>query len=162
MLNRDQPAPFVIVGDAPGGALAVPASSARAVAHAARHLTEYCPHTSATWQVSPHAGTSPVVVFGCIRSPAGEQLLDQVAHAFLLALGEALPLVWVALCGHQIGHTEFEALDPGIGQPSQGCHLRQAAPHHQHSSLPLRSPGEHMHPQLRRPPLAGSHGGGSA
>lgn len=55
MLNSEQPTPFVIVGDTPGGALAVPVSSARATAVAARHLTEYCPHTRTTWQVSPHA-----------------------------------------------------------------------------------------------------------
>ncbi len=127
MRNREQPAPFVVVGDTPGGALAIPTTSARAAAQTARHLTEYCLHTRATWQVSPHARPGPVVVFGCARSPAGEQLLDQDAHAFLLSPGEALPPMWIALCGHQIGHTESEALDQGMGPTLPG--LPPAAGH---------------------------------
>ncbi len=96
-----------------------------------------------------------MVVFGCARPPAGEYPGGQGTHAFLLTPGEVLPLVWVALCGHQIGHAEFEALEQGMGQPCQGCHQRWAASHQQHSGLPVRSPGEHLHPQLRRPPLTG-------
>ncbi len=60
MLNHEQPAPFVIVGDTPGGALTVPTTSARVAARAARQLTEHCPHTQATWQANPHAGPGPV------------------------------------------------------------------------------------------------------
>ncbi|MGH3899178.1 MAG: hypothetical protein ACRDTA_13245 [Pseudonocardiaceae bacterium] len=115
MLNRDAPAAFVIVGHTPGGELAVPAASARVAAQAARHLTEYCPHTQATWQVNPHAGPGSAVVFGCARSPAGERLLDQDAHAFLLTPGESPPPMWIALCGHHIADLIFEALDRGMG-----------------------------------------------
>ncbi len=162
MLNREEPAPFVIVGHTPGGELAVPAASARAAAQAARHLTEHCPRTQATWQANPQAGPGPVMVFGCALPPAGEHLLDQDVHAFPLAPGEPLPPVWVALCGHQIGGAEFEALDQGVGQPCPGCHQRWATAHQQHTCLPVRSPGEHMHPQLRRPFLASrSHEGDS-
>ncbi len=32
-----------------------------------------------------------MVGFGCARPPAGELLLDQEVHVFLLAVGEALP-----------------------------------------------------------------------
>jgi hypothetical protein len=70
MLSREAPTLFVVVEDTPSGELAVPAASARVAAQAARHLTEYCPHTQATWQVNPHAGPGPVVVFGCARPPA--------------------------------------------------------------------------------------------
>lgn len=101
--NREEPARFVIVGGTPGSEFAVPADSARVAAQAARHLTEYCPHTQATWQVNPHAEPGQVMVFGCARPPASTHLLDQDAHAFLLAPGEALPPVWVALCCHWIG-----------------------------------------------------------
>lgn len=162
MLTREESALFVIVGHTPGGELAVPAASARAAAQVARHLTEYCPDTRATWQANPHAQSGPVVVFGSARSVAGEHLLDQDAHVFLLAPGEALPPVWVALCGHRIGHAEFDALDQGMGRPCRDCQQRWAAAHRQRAGLPVRSLGEHLHPQLRRPPLAGRpHGGGS-
>lgn len=155
MLNCEEPTLFVIVGDTPSGTLAVPTTSARAAAQAARHLTEHCPHTHATWQVSSHIGPCPVMVFGCVRPPIGKDLLDQDAHAFPLSPGEALPSVWVALCGHQIRHAEFEALDQDmVGRPCRDCHQWWATPHHQHTGLPVRSPGEHLHPQLRRP-----HGG---
>ncbi len=92
MLNCEAPSPFVIVGDTPGCALAVPATSARAAAQAACHLSEHCPHTRATWQVNPHAEPGPVVVFGCARPSTGEYLLDRDAHAFPLVPGQALPL----------------------------------------------------------------------
>ncbi|MGH3934560.1 MAG: hypothetical protein ACRDS1_06215 [Pseudonocardiaceae bacterium] len=151
MLTRAEPALFIIVGHTPGGALAVPATSARAAAQAARHLTTYCPHTQATWQVNPHAGPGQAVVFGRAHPPAGEHLLDHDAHAFLLVPGEPLPPIWVALCGHQIVDVEFEALDPGMGRPCPGCHQRWAAAHDQHTALPVRSPGAHMQPQLRGP-----------
>jgi hypothetical protein len=87
MLTCEALALFVSVGDIPGGELVVPVASARAAAQAARHLTEYCPHTQATWRVNPHSRTSQVVVLGCARPQAGEDLLDQDAHAFLLAAG---------------------------------------------------------------------------
>lgn len=162
MLNYEEPARFVIVGNALDGELAVPAASARAAAQAARHLTEYCPQTRATWQVNPDGGPGRVVVFGCARSPGGEHLLDQDEHAFLLAPGEALPPVWMALCGHRIGNTEFEAVDQGTGRPCRSCHQRWTTVHDQYTGLPVRSPGKHLHPQLRRPLLAGcSHGSGS-
>lgn len=46
-------------------------------------------------------------------------------------------------------------LDPGL---SRGCQQRQTAPHPAHNTgLPIRSPGEHLHPQLRRPHLAGRY-----
>ncbi|MDQ3760453.1 MAG: hypothetical protein M3460_01730 [Actinomycetota bacterium] len=75
--------------------------------------------------------------------------------SFPLTPGDPLPPVWVALCGHRIGCAEFEALDPGTGKPCRDCHQRWAAPHQQHTSLPVRSPGQHMHPGLRRAPSAG-------
>ncbi|HKR48214.1 MAG TPA: hypothetical protein VJT72_01320 [Pseudonocardiaceae bacterium] len=161
----ENPAPFVIIGHSPGGELTVSVTSARAAAQVVRYLTECCPHTRAAWQVSPHAGPGRVVVFGCARPPIGEHLLNQDAHAFLLPAGEALPPVWVALCGDRIGPAEFEVLDRGMGEPCPDCHQRWTAAHHQHTALPLRSPGEHMHPQLRRPPVEKSSplpGGGSA
>jgi hypothetical protein len=103
-----------------------------------------------------------VVVFGGARPLAGDYLLDEDVHAFLLAPGEALPPVWVALCGHRIGHTEFGALDQDMGRPCRACHQRWAPVHRQCANLPVRSPGEYLHPQLRHPPLAGrSHGSGS-
>ncbi len=154
MLNHEQPAPFVIIGDTPGGALTIPTTSARVAAQAARQLTEHCPHTQATWHANPHAGPGPVAVFGCARPPTGEHPPNQDTHAFLLTPGEALPPVWVALCGHQIGGADFEALDPGLGRPCPGCHQRWATAHHQHTGLPVRAPGTHLHPQLRRPPPA--------
>ena len=44
-------------------------------------------------------------------------------------------------------------LDPGL---SRGCQQRQTASHPAHNTgLPIRSPGEHRRPQLRRPHLAG-------
>jgi hypothetical protein len=153
MPNREAPALFVIIGDTPGGALTVPTTSARAAAQVARHLTQHCPHTRATWHVSPYAGPGPVMVLGCARPPTGEHLLNQDAHAFPLFPGQALPLMWVALCGYQIEHAEFDALDPDTARPCQDCHQRWTTPHHQHASLPLRLPGQHMHPQLRRPTL---------
>ncbi|MGH4007522.1 MAG: hypothetical protein ACRDTH_05035 [Pseudonocardiaceae bacterium] len=152
MPNREAPTPFVIVGATPGGALAIPVSSARAAAQAARHLTHYCPHTRATWQVNPQAGPGPVAVFGRARPRTDEHLPDQDTHAFLLVPGDPLPSVWVTMCGHLIGNLEFEVLDQGMGQPCRDCHQRWTTPHHRHPSLPVRSPGEHLHPQLRRPP----------
>lgn len=153
MLNCEEPALFVIIGDTPSGTLAVPTTSARAAAQAARHFTEHCPHTRAIWRVSPHIGPCPVMVFGCVRPPIGKNLFDQEAHAFPLSPGKAPPSVWVALCGHQIGHPEFEALDPGMGRPCPGCHQRWTGVHQQRTGLPVRSPSEHLHPQLRRPPV---------
>lgn len=103
------------------------------------------------------------MVFGCARPPSGEQLLDHDAHTFLLTPGQALPVVWIALCGHLIGHTEFEALDQGVGPTLRGLPPTAGRPPPPAHLLALRSPGEHMHPQLRRLPLAGpSHGGGCA
>lgn len=155
MPNREESALFVIVVDTPGGILAVPAGSARVAAQVARPLSECCPHIGAIWGVNPQAPAGPVVVFGCARSPAGELLPDSDAHAFLLAAGDPLPPVWVAVCGHHIKDVEFEVLDPGMARPCRDCQQRRAAPHPQHTGLPVRSPGAHLHPQLRRPPLAG-------
>ncbi len=148
---------FVIVGDAPGGDFAVPVGSARVAAQAARHLTEYCPDIRASWQIIPQAGPELVVVFGCARSPAGEHLLDQEVHVFLLAAGQALPRVWVAWCGHEIGDPQLDVLDAGMGHPCPGCHQRWAAAHHQDTGLPgppVCSPGQHRHPQLHCAPVA--------
>lgn len=163
MRNRQKPALFVIVGSTPGGDFAVPAASARVAAQVVRHLTEYCPHTQASWQVNPHAPPGQVVVFGWARASTDEHLLDQDAHAFPLAAGDPLPPVWIALCGHQVAGAEFDALDPGMGRPCRECHQRWAAPHRQGTGLARRAPGQHMHPQLRRPSL--NHrlpGGGSS
>ncbi|MGQ0718654.1 MAG: hypothetical protein ACT4NP_15355 [Pseudonocardiales bacterium] len=122
-------------------------------AQAARHLNECSPHVGAIWRVNPHAPAGSVEVFGCAWSPAGEPLPDPDAHAFLLAAGDPLPPVWIAVCGHHIEDVEFEILDPGMGRPCRNCQQRRTAHHPQHTSLPVRSPGTHMHPQLRRPPL---------
>lgn len=56
-------------------------------------------------------------------------------HAFLLTPGCSLPLVWVALCGHPVEGAAFEALDPGMGLPCQGCRQRWEARHYQHTDL---------------------------
>jgi hypothetical protein len=144
-------APFVIVGDMPGGDFAVPVGSARAAERATRYLTEYCPHTRASWQLSPHAGPGPVVVvFGCARPPTGKHLLDQHAHVFLLAGGDSLPPVWVAWRGHEIRNTQLDVLDAGMDSPCPGCHQHWATAHHQDTGLPVRSPGQRS--QLRRRP----------
>ncbi len=162
MIHREQLAPFVIVGHTPGGALTIPTTSARTAAQAARHLTEHCPHTQATWQANLDAGPGPVTVLGRARPPTRQYPPHQDTHAFLLVPGEALPPIWVALCGHRIRHPEFEALDQGMGSPCPGCHQRWAGAHQQHTGLPLRSPGTHLHPHLRRPPLTSrSHQGDS-
>jgi hypothetical protein len=153
MLDGQKPALFVIVGHTPEGDFTVPIVSARAAAQVVRHLTEYCPQTRATWQVHPHAVPSPVVVFGCARPSVGEYLPDQDAHAFLLAAGDPLPSVWVALCGRQVAGARFEALDRGMGRPCQDCHQRRTTAQHQHAGLPVRVPGQHLHPQLRCPLL---------
>ncbi|MGH3884545.1 MAG: hypothetical protein ACRDRC_14255 [Pseudonocardiaceae bacterium] len=159
MLNRELLAPFVIVADAPGGGLAVPVVSARVAAQAARHLSECCPDIRATWRVSPQAGPGPVMVLGCARPPIGEPLPDLDAHTFLLAAGDSLQPVWTAICGHQIPGPQFDALDPGMGRPCRGCQQqRRSVPHPEHASLPVRSPGQHLHPQLRHPPVAGRYG----
>lgn len=147
-------APFVIAGNTPDGDLAVPVGSARAAAQAARHLTGHCPHTQASWQINPQARPSPVVVVGCARPPAGEHLLDQHARVFLLAAGDPLAPVWIAWCGHEIGDTQLEVLDVGMGHPCPGCHQHWATAHHQDTGLPVRSPGQHLHPPLRRRPTA--------
>jgi hypothetical protein len=55
MLSCEEPALFVILEHTPGGELAVPAVSAHVAAQVARHLTEYCSHIRASWQVNPHA-----------------------------------------------------------------------------------------------------------
>ncbi|MGH3936832.1 MAG: hypothetical protein ACRDS1_17925 [Pseudonocardiaceae bacterium] len=145
----------MIVVDTPGGDLAVPAGSARMAAQAARHLNECSPHVAAIWGVNPHAPAGPVEVLGCARPPAGEPLPDPDAHAFLLAAGDPLPPVWIAVCGHHIKDVEFEILDPGMGRPCQDCQQRRTAHHLQRTGLPVRSPGAHMHRQLLRPPLTG-------
>ncbi|MGH3962979.1 MAG: hypothetical protein ACRDRY_06950 [Pseudonocardiaceae bacterium] len=151
MFKGQEPALFVIVGHTPGGDFAVPAASARVAAQVVRHLTEYCPHTRASWQVNPHARSGPVVVLGGARASNDEQRLDQDAHAFPLDAGDPLPSVWIALCGHRVAGMEFDALDPGTGRSCRDCHQRQTNPHHQRDVLPVRSPGQHMHPQLRHP-----------
>ena len=140
MLHREQPAPFVIVGNTPSGALTVPTTSARVAAQAARQLTEHCPHTQATWHANPHAGPGPVAVLGRARLPTGEHLPHQETHAFLLAPGEAPPPIWVALCGHQIRHPEFEALDQGMGQPCPGCHHGGPTPTSSTAAFPYAHP----------------------
>lgn len=145
---------FVIVGQTPDGDLAIPAGSARVAAQVARHLTEHCPHTQASWQVSPHAGAEPVVVWGRARSPAGGYLFDPQAHAFLLAAGDVPPPVWVAVCGHEIADAEFDVLDAGTGRPCPDCARRWTSACRHDTDLPVRSPGQHLHPLLRRAPLA--------
>jgi len=47
---------------------------------------------------------------------------------------------------------DFGALNPGLRQRRQ---QRQTAPHYAHASLPIHSPGAHLHPQLCHSPLAG-------
>ena len=96
---------------------------------AARYLLEHYPHIRPTWRVDPDAALGPVVVFGCHRPLTGEHLLDQQAHAFILAAGTPLPPVWAALCGHQVEATVFEALDDGMGRPCQACRQRWTAGH---------------------------------
>ncbi|MGH3839130.1 MAG: hypothetical protein ACRDSF_26045, partial [Pseudonocardiaceae bacterium] len=161
MLNREQLAPFVIVADAPGGGLVVPVVSARVAAQAARHLSQYCPDIRATWRVNPQAGPGPVMVWGCARPPTGEPWPDPDTHTFLLTADDSLPTVWTAICGQPIPGAQFEALDPSMGRPCQSCQQRLwTALHPEHTSLPARSPGQHMHPQLRRPPSAGRSGAG--
>jgi hypothetical protein len=163
MPHREESALFVMVVDTPGGDLAVPAGSGRVAAQAARHLSECCPHNGATWRVNPHPPTGPVVVFGRARPPAGEPLPDSNAHAFPLAAGNPLPPVWIAVCGHRIKDVESEVLDPGMARRCRDCQQRQADPHPPHTGLAVRLPGAHMHPQLRRPPLAGpSREGGNS
>jgi hypothetical protein len=58
------------------------------------------------------------------RAPTDEHLFDQETHAFLLAVGDQLQ-----------------------------CHVRWAALHRQGTGLLIRVPGQHIHPQLRRPLL---------
>jgi hypothetical protein len=94
-----EPALFVIVSTHAGREIAVPAASARAAQQAARYLLEHYSHIRPTWQANPDATLGPVVVFGCRRPLAGEHLLDQQAHAFILAAGTPLPPVWAAMCG---------------------------------------------------------------
>lgn len=161
MLNRELAAPFVIVVDTPGGGLVVPVVSARVAAQAARHLSEYCPDIQAVWQISVRAQPDPVVVWGCAHAPIGRPRSELDAHTFLLAAGDSLPPVWSAICGYQIPSAQFEALDPGMGQPCRGCQQqRWSALHPEPTSLPARSPGAHMHPALRRPPVAACCGAG--
>lgn len=161
MLNRELFTPFVVVADTPGGGFAVPVVSARVAAQAARHLSECCPAIRASWRVSPQKGPDPVMVLGCDRPPTGGRRPEIDAHAFLLAADDSLPPVWTAICGHQIPGAQFDALDPGVGRPCQSCHQqRWTGLHPKRTSLPVRSPGAHMHPQLRRPPLVGCCGAG--
>ncbi|MGH4009894.1 MAG: hypothetical protein ACRDTH_17375 [Pseudonocardiaceae bacterium] len=47
--------------------------------------------------------------------------------------------------------TDADALDLDL---SHGRQQRRTAPYSAHASLPIRSPGAHLHPQLRRPSLA--------
>jgi len=139
--REHEPALFVIVSTRPGREITVPAASARAAQQAARYLLEHYSHTMPTWQVNPDVVLGSVVVFGCRRPLAGEHLLDQQAHAFMLAAGASLPAVWAALCGHHIGATAFEALDHGMGRPCQACRQRWAAGHEpaDPAELPARS-----------------------
>jgi hypothetical protein len=149
MLNSPQPALFVIVGTTPGGDFAVPAASARVVAQVVRHLTEYCPHTQTSWQVNPHAPPGPVAVFGGARSSIDARLRDQDAHVFLLAVGDPLPPVWIALCGHQVAGAEFDALDPGLGRPAQTATSAGPPPPRRSEARPvfgLWQGGEHLSP----------------
>ena len=96
---------------------------------AARYLLSTTHTFRPTWRVDPDAALGPVVVFGCRRPLTGEHLLDQQAHAFILAAGTPLPPVWAALCGHQVEATVFEALDDGMGRPCQACRQRWTAGH---------------------------------
>jgi len=125
--SKHELALFVILSTRPGHEITVPAASARAAQHAARYLLERYSHIRPTWHVNPDAAFGPVVVFGCRRPLAGEHLLDQQAHAFMLAAGASLPPVWAALCGHQVDATVFEALDHGMGRPCQACLQRWVA-----------------------------------
>lgn len=154
MRNRQEPALFVIVGSTLGDDFIVPAPSARVAAQVVRHLTEYCPDTQAIWQVNPYAPPGPVVVVGGARALTDRHRCDQEAHAFLLAAGDPVPPVWIALCGHYITAAEFEALDPGMGRPCRNCYQRRHTDgfHRQSTGLPLRAPGRHLHPQLHRSP----------
>ncbi len=154
-------APFAIVADTPGGGLVVPVVSARVAAQAARHLNECCPDIRTTWRVNPQAGSGPVMVWGCARPSAGQPRPELDAHTFLLATGDSLPPVWTAICGYHIPGAQFEALDPGMSRACQGCQQqRWSALHPEPISLPVRLPGAHLHPQLRRPPVAGHYGPG--
>ena len=89
--REHEPALFVIVSTCPGREIAVPAASARAAQQAARYLLEHYSHIRPTWRVDPDAALGPVVVFGCHRPLTGEHLLDQQAHAFILAAGTHCP-----------------------------------------------------------------------
>lgn len=161
MLNRELLAPFVIVVDSPGGRLVVPVVSARVAAQAARHLSEYCPDIQAVWQISVQVQPDPAMVWGCAQPPTGQPRSEVDAHTFLLTAGDSLPLVWTAVCGQEIPGARFEALDPGMGRPCRGCQQqRWSALRSEPTSLPVRSPGAHMHPQLRRPLVAGRCGAG--
>lgn len=131
MPATNAPEPFVILADTFDGHLAVPAASARAAQTAARQLAEWYPRVRATWQVSSQPAPGLVAVFGCVRLSAGEHLLDQHVHAYLLAPGDPLPQVWIALCGHRIDGAEFDAVDHGAGRPCPGCHQRWTALEHQ-------------------------------
>ena len=142
-----EPALFVIVSTHAGREIAVPAASARAAQQAARYLLEHYSHIRPTWQANPDATLGPVVVFGCRRPLAGEHLLDQQAHAFILAAGTPLPPVWAALCGHQVEATVFDALDDGMGRPCQACRQRWAAGHE--PAEPVELPAKSANPTRR-------------
>ena len=143
---------FVIVSMRPGREIAVPTASARAAQQTARYLLEHYSHIRPTWQVNPDAPFGPVVVFGCRRPLAGEHLLDQQAHAFMLTAGTPLPAVWAALCGHHIEATVFEALDHGMGRPCQACRQRWTAATNR-LNLPSCPPG----PRTRHGVAADDH-----
>ncbi len=96
----------------------------------------------------PHREESTLFVIA-VDTPGGD-LTVPAGSARLLAAGDSLPPVWIAVCGHHIKDVEFEVLDLGLGRPCRDCQQRRAAPHPQRTVLPVRSPGPHLHPQLRR------------
>ena len=54
-----------------------------------------------------------------------------------------------------------DAPSGGLAVPAMSARLatHTADLHLQRTSLPVRSPGQHLHPALQRPPLAGRAGG---